>query len=248
MIDTIDVTVCSASVATCTLPAVSFGSNIRRLRSAVGIRTQRELADRLGVPQPQVSDWENDRYAVLETGTLLRLAKALHCSVDQLLSGVDPDYDRVREATAAVPGDVPTRIDLLRGAQADIPVVAEGDAAPVPIRWRGSKPAPPQVLLRLPRPGDLDDPDAYGVEVRSDAMLPAHRPRSIAIVAPRRRFEDGDEVYAQLVSGERSIRVVTKTTGAYLLQPYNLAYPARVVKRRDMHALHVIVYSRRREP
>ena len=227
---------------------MSFGRNIRRLRSAAGVRTQRELADRLGVPQPQVSDWENDRYTVLETGTLLRLAKALRCSVDQLLTGVDPDYDRVREATTANPSDIPTRLDLLRGGETDIPVVAEGDAAPVPASWRGTKPPPPEILLRLPRPGDLDDPDAYGVEVRSDAMIPAHRPQSIAIVAPRRRFEDGDEVYAQLASGERSIRVVTKTAGAYVLQPYNPAYPPRVVKRRDLHALHVIVYSRRRDP
>ena len=248
MLDSIDVTVCRGRAATCTLAAVSFGSNIRRLRSAAGVRTQRELADRLGVPQPQVSDWENDRYTVLETGTLLRLAKALQCSVDHLLTGVDPDYDRVREATIASPGDVATRVDLLGGAEADIPVVAEGDAAPVPIRWRGAQPTPPEIVLRLPRPGDVDDPDAYGVEVRSDAMVPAHPPRTIAIVAPRRRFEDGDEVYAQLASGERSIRLVKKTPGAYLLQPYNLAYPPRLVKRRDVHAFHVIVYSRRREP
>ncbi len=214
---------------------------------AAGFRTQRELADRLGVPQPQVSDWENDRHAVLETGTLLRLAKVLRCSVDQLLAGVDPDYDRVREATTADPRDVATRIDLLRATEADIPVVAEGDAAPVPISWRGAKLKPPQILLHLPRPGDLDDPDAYGVEVRSDAMVPAHRPRTIVIVAPRRRFEDGDEAYAQLASGERSICLVTKAPGAYLLQSYNVAYPPRLVKRRDMHALHVIVYSRRRE-
>ena len=226
---------------------MSFGSNIKRLRSAAGVRTQRELADRLGVPQPQVSDWENDRHTILETGTLLRLAKALRCSVDQLLTGVDPDYDRVREATMAIPGGVSTRIDLVGGTAADIPVVAEGDVAPVPITWRGAEPKPPAILLRLPRPGDLDDPDAYGVVVRTDAMIPAHRPRTSAIVAPGRRFADGDEVYAQLASGERAIRLVTKTSGAYLLQPYNHAFPARLVKRRDVHALHVIVYSRRRE-
>ncbi len=200
------------------------------------------------MPQPQVSDWENDRHTVLETGTLLRIAKALGCSVDQLLSGVDPDYDRVREATAATAGDVGTTIDLLRGTTPDIPVVAEGDMAPVPVTWRGAKStASPEILLRLPRPGDLADPDAYGVVVRGDAMMPAHRPRTIAIVAPGHQFEDGDEVYAQLASGERLIRLATKLPGAYLLQSYNHSYPPRFVKRRDVQALHVILYSRRRQ-
>ena len=114
---------------------------------------------------------------MLETGTLLRIAKALGCSVDQLLTGVDPDYDRVREATAAAAGDVATTMDLLRGTTPDIPVVAEGDVAPAPVTWRGAKSqTSPEILLRLPRPGDLDDPDAYGVVVRGDAMMPAHRP------------------------------------------------------------------------
>ena len=81
----------------------------------------------LGVPQPQVSDWENDRYSVLETLTLVKIAKGLRCSVDQLLVGVDPDYDRVRE-TGGVVSVEPTRVDFSVETPADIPVVAEGDA------------------------------------------------------------------------------------------------------------------------
>ena len=86
---------------------VSLGQNIKRLRWEAGLQTQKALADLLGVPQPQVSDWENDRYAVLETLTLVKIAKGLRCSVDQLLAGIDPDYDRVREA--AVSGRPSTR-------------------------------------------------------------------------------------------------------------------------------------------
>ena len=85
-----------------TLSDVSLGQNIKRLRNVAGIPTQRALADRLHVPQPQVSDWENDRYGTLETQTLMKLAKVLRCSIDQLLDGVDPEYDKVREAREAV--------------------------------------------------------------------------------------------------------------------------------------------------
>ena len=226
---------------------VRVGTNIRRLRAAAGIRTQRELAERLGVPQPRVSDWENDRYTALEMPTLLRLAKVLHCSVDQLLAGVDPDYDRVREALVGTAGTAASTIDFLGGKAVGLPVVAEGDAAPTATNWRPSKKyAPPVILHRLPRPGDLHDPDAYGVEVRSDAMVPAHRPRTIAIVAPSHPLEDGDEVYAQLASGERAIRLAHRMQGGYLLQSYNHGYPTRIVRRKDIVGMHVIVYSRRR--
>ena len=225
---------------------VQVGRNIRRLRAAAGIRTQRELAERLGVPQPRVSDWENDRYTVLEMPTLLRIAKALRCSVDQLLAGVDPDYDRVREAVVGAAGAAPSTVDFLGDKAADLPVVAEGDAAPTPTNWRPSKKsAPPVILHRVPRPGDLHDPDAYGVEVRSDAMIPAHRPRMIAIVAPSHPLEDGDEVYAQLTSGECAIRLMHRMQGGYVLQSYNHGYATRIVRRKDVVGMHVIVYSRR---
>ena len=46
--------------------AVSLGENIKRLRTVAGIQTQKAFAELLGVPQTQVSDWENDRYPVLE--------------------------------------------------------------------------------------------------------------------------------------------------------------------------------------
>lgn len=74
----------------------SIGENIRRIRTDRGIRTQGELAKLLEVPQPQASDWENDRYKTLDTTTLLRIAKKLRVSVDELVVGVDNEYDGVR--------------------------------------------------------------------------------------------------------------------------------------------------------
>ena len=107
---------------------MSLGQNIKRLRMAAGISTQRGLADRLHVPQPQVSDWENDRYGTLETQTLMKLAKVLRCTIDQLLDGLDPDYDRVREARVAIDAE-PRHIDYATDADGSIPLVAEGSAA-----------------------------------------------------------------------------------------------------------------------
>ena len=225
---------------------MSLGQNIKRLRIAAGISTQRALADRLHVPQPQVSDWENDRYGTLETQTLMKLAKVLRCTIDQLLDGVDPDYDQVREARVAIDAE-PRRIDYATDAAGTIPLVAEGSAAPAGTPWKGDAPPPGEIERWIPRPRDVEDASAYGVHVRGDSMTPAHPPHTIAIVSPDRRLQDGDEAYVQLAPDERLIRLVRKTRGGYVLESYNHVYPARVVARKDVLSIHVILYSRRRD-
>ncbi len=229
-----------------TLSDVSLGQNIKRLRIAAGLSTQRALADRLHVPQPQVSDWENDRYGTLETQTLMKLAKVLRCSIDELLDGVDPDYDQVREAREAIDVE-PRRIDYGTDEIGRIPVVAEGAATPAGIAWEEGAPPPGDVEGWVPRPRDVADENAYAVRVRGDSMAPAYPPHTIAIVAPGRRVQDGDEAYVQLAPDERLIRLVRKTRGGYVLESYNHMYPARVVARKDVLSMHVILYSRRRD-
>ena len=213
---------------------MSLGRNIKRLRAMAGLRTQKAFAERLGVPQPQVSDWENDRYAALEISSLVKVAKVFHCSVDELLAGVDPDYDRIREG-----GAVPATI------RPDIAVVAEGDAPPDGVTTRDERAqGRPEVLRWLPRPRDLGDPKAYGVEIRGDSMFPAYRPNMIAIVSPELEVRDGDEVYGQLASGECVVRLLRACRGGYLLEPYNPAHDVRVVGQEEIESLHAIVYSR----
>ncbi len=230
---------------------VSLGQNIKRLRWEAGLQTQKALADLLGVPQPQVSDWENDRYAVLETLTLIKIAKGLRCSVDHLLAGMDPDYDQVREqshAIAAAPagadsaGEAPAE----SSARTEIPVIAEGDAFPAGVAWSDGARERVDIVQWIARPGDLQDPNAYGVQIRGDAMFPAYRPAMIAVVSPGNRVQHGDEVYVQLASGERLVRVAHAVQGNFVLQSYNHAYTARFAKPREIQAMHVIVYSRRR--
>ena len=59
------------------------------------------------------------------------------------------------------------------------------------------------------------------------------------------RVRDGGEVCAYLVSGERLVRVVHTVEGGFMREPYNPAYPARLVEQTEVQAMHAIVYSRR---
>ena len=214
---------------------MSLGKNIKRLRTVSGIQTQKAFAQLLGVPQAQVSDWENDRYGVLGVSSLIKLAKAFHCSVDDLLAGVDPDYDRIQmRGAVAVPA----------GTGSAIAVVAEGDAFLNGTTWEGREQQRPAVLGWLSRPGNLGDPSAYGIRIRGDSMLPAFRPNMIAIVSPELAVRAGDEIYVQLASGECLVRLLHTSRSGYILQPYNPAHHARLVEQGEIEAMHAIVYSR----
>lgn len=74
--------------------AVAFGKNVKRIRLELEMQ-QKELARRLGVKQSAVSGWESDKRGLPEGPTLIRFAKALNCSIDDLLAGVDAGYDEI---------------------------------------------------------------------------------------------------------------------------------------------------------
>lgn len=65
--------------------------NIAARRIALGMKAG-ELAQRLGVVQSVVSEWENNTEE-FKAPTLIRLALALDCTVDDLLAGEDAEYD-----------------------------------------------------------------------------------------------------------------------------------------------------------
>jgi transcriptional regulator with XRE-family HTH domain len=75
----------------------TFGENLARLRDAAGFKTSKSLADALSVAPSMISRLENDLQGLPETPTLLRLAKVLNASVEDLLDGVDLEYQQMLE-------------------------------------------------------------------------------------------------------------------------------------------------------
>lgn len=110
----------------CGVDTAALGRNIKRLRKRPELNIRAvDLAERMSVTKPVISNWENWKGDSLPDGqTLLRLAKALGASVDDLLEGVDPDYDAARAKTNPVTpivikhppsqkggADVPSRVE-----------------------------------------------------------------------------------------------------------------------------------------
>jgi len=227
----------------------TFGENLRRVREERGL-SQKELAEKMGVGQGQLSNWESDRFGLPETGTVLRAAKALVCSVEDLLSGIDPEYAGHGTHTAGVIGRgeaEPDFTDVSTGYKRDdIPMIAEGDASPQPgLFWEEDGTLKSDIEDRISRPHDVTDPRAYGVKVRGDSMAPIYRPGMKLIVSPNTPARDGDEVYVMLLNGERLLKIARKVPGGWMLESANPAYESRFVKKSEIGAMHPIIWSRR---
>lgn len=118
---------------------MTVGANVKRIRKAAGFKTQAALARAMGIPQPRVSDIENDRYERPDTKTLLAYATALGCSLGDLLEGVD-GYEEERPAApttappaVAAPEPTPSQVEAAK-LVARIDLL---DKKIQPLAWRG---------------------------------------------------------------------------------------------------------------
>lgn len=212
------------------------------MRKAANL-SARELAKRVGVTPPVMSKWETQK-GLPEGPTLLKLAKALGVSVDELLAGVDPEYDLVREDRAQY-GPSPDA-DASAQARRAIPILSEGDAPPDGLSWTPDGAPLFQVDEWGSRPSDVRDPRAYLVVIRGDAMEPMIKPGMRAVVSPNQPVADGDLACVHLRSGERLVRVVQHDPAqrGWLLATYNPASRARFVPEADVAMIHKVAYVR----
>lgn len=225
----------------------TIGENIKALREAAGFAQQNEFATALGVPQSRVSDWERDRYALPDTASLIKIAKVVGRSINTILRGIDKNYDLVVNNERG--NDVEDEyIDVSGHTPDDIPVISEGDASPDGgVFYDDNGVLLIEVEDRITRPYDVTDTKAYGVRVRGDSMLPTYKPGMVLIVSPNTPVRDGDEVYVQLLSGERLIKIAKRVSHGWLLESLNPSYSHRYVKKSEVRSMHPIIWSRRRQ-
>lgn len=253
------------------LTVATFGSNLTRLREKAGFKTAKSLADAIGSSAPVVSRWENDATGLPEGPTLLRLAKALSCSIEELMDGVDPDYDVVR---ARVNRDQLARLGVRRGAdlataqpeqvidanglrheavpidedvtnykRADVPIIQEGEASPVGMIWDAGDPRTTEVEYTS-RPYDFRESGAYAVVLRGDSMEPILKRGMRLIMSAVQPVGDGDVAYVQLRNGERLVKIATRVTDGWLLTSANPAHPPRQVHVDEVEHIHKVAYVR----
>jgi phage repressor protein C with HTH and peptisase S24 domain len=235
----------------CNTRVFHIGDVIRKLRTERGL-DQRELAKMAGVSVTTLSELERGE-GNKTIGTIAKVATALGTSVEQLHLAVargqmeelsNEYWSRSSETVEAVPSGE----DVSGYTPNQVPVIAEGDASPQPnLFWGDDGMLLSDVEDRISRPYDVNDPRAYGVRVRGESMAPTYRPGMLVVVSPNTPPSDGDEVYVQLLSGERLLKVARKLPGnAWLLESHNPSFPPRLVQPEEIGAMHPVMWSRRK--
>lgn len=213
------------------------GDVIRKLRQERGLSLE-QFSEVAAVNKATISQIERGE-ANPRSDTLARIAFALGTTVEALYATLLPARDtrnNVEDGTIDVSDYMPH----------DIPVVAEGEASPQgTLFWASEGVLNNEVEDRISRPRDVTDPHAFAVKVRGDSMLPVFKPGMLLIVSPRGTARDGDEVYIELLDGERLIKVARRTAGGWILESANPAYPPRVVQQTEIGAIMPILYARR---
>jgi phage repressor protein C with HTH and peptisase S24 domain len=219
------------------------GDVIRKLRQGRGWNVE-NLAQQAGIDKMTVSRIERGEGARQES--LDKIARAFG-----LISAVEL-YRLVPTAAAAVAGVEPlahegerTGEDIFTDYRRDdIPVIVEGHATPQPgLFWSEDGSLRSDVVdERVSRPSGISDPHAYAIRVHGDSMFPRFKPGERLIASPRQEVRDGDEVYVELLSGERLIKQARRTSGGWMLVSYNPAYPPREVRREEVGAIHPIIH------
>ena len=231
----------------------TFGERLKEIR-AKRFPLQGDFATALGLPQSSVSAWETDRHKLPDTANLIRIAKVLEVSVEELLVGVDAGYDQLRQTSTGDSllreGERVEGFDVRDGYQPDdLPVITEGEGSPRPeIFWDHAGQLLTTVTERISRPAGLTDRRAYGVKVKGDSMVPAIRPGHYLVVSPAAPITDGDEVFVVLKSGAHLIKFAKKIDGGWLLESANQLHESRLVKKSEIESIHAIVWIRRKRP
>ncbi|WP_298724295.1 helix-turn-helix transcriptional regulator [uncultured Ferrovibrio sp.] len=97
---------------------------------------------------------------------------------------------------------------------------------------------------KLPFP-EMDDPQAYALEISGDSMLPVYRDGDVVIVSPAASIRRGDRVIAKTVQGEVMCKILARRTLTRVeLTSFNPAHPDRSFDVHELAWMARIVWAR----
>lgn len=214
-------------------PPSPLGKLIRSERRRKHI-TAEELAQRVSKGKTFLQDLESGKTDLVTGDTLLRLAKGLKLTPEQLL---DAQRAEIRELRAALRqaegGDGGRGVPLLEAEDGGLPAQL-GEKQVL----QGAE------LDRVALPGIRGR--AFAVSWRNDEMTapsgPSFPPGSTLVFGYERAARHEDFVYA-VVDGVATFRRLFMDPGGIRLQPLNLNYPPRSLGRDEVQALYPLLAS-----
>jgi len=210
-----------------TLP---FGLRLRGLRLARGL-TMAELAERIGVSQPAISQWESGREKPGRE-SLLKLSAELGVSVEDLLSNPVSHAQAPQPQPHQMPSDVPVFGTAVGGESGDFSFNGE-------------------VIDYVRRPhGVAQARNVYALWVTGDSMAPWNQSGDLIYVTPTRPPAVGDHVVVELAgphpgeAGTAMVKLLVGQTATHVrLRQYNPAREFQIARAR-IKALHKVLSLR----
>ena len=191
-----------------------FPQRLKQLRKEAGL-SQKSLSEHLGVTQQAVGKWETGRSSP-DPATLARLASLLNTSADYLL-GIT---ERAAEPAAPLPYK-----------ESPIPVIGSVRAGYGSLAFEedyGTEYA------------CVKDPDSYFyLVVKGDSMEPRIQDGDLALVHRQPTLENGDLGVMVFGEGEGTLKKYIQRGNAVILQPFNPAYPEKVIRGEELNQLFI---------
>ncbi len=197
----------------------------RRLTLALSDREPLEVAVQARISKTAIYNYmAGDRAP--RSAILHRLASVCGVSLEWLLA----TSDQIRDVSGHVPDDLPVvgRAGAGRGEFSE-------DGFPVGEGWR-----------RVLRPYDLNDANAFGVEVRGDSMSPRYENKEIVVCSPNKEWHSGDYCVVKTVAGEYLIKRIKKENADLVLISIAHGYDPIIMPLSDIAGIYRIVWKKER--
>ncbi|MDD2998413.1 MAG: XRE family transcriptional regulator [Candidatus Riflebacteria bacterium] len=176
--------------------------------------SQTKLAELAGLPRTTISSWCNGKSSPAKHADLIKLAKALGMTLDEIISALKIDMS-ARGETIANFDDMTgwVKLKVIGRVPAGVPIEAVEE-------YSGEIVVPPEHA----RPG------CYALEVRGNSMVPKIMDGDVVVVAPCLDPRNGQIVVTRINSdGEVTLKKFQKDDGAILLVPENPEYQTRIL-------------------
>lgn len=197
----------------------------RRLTLALSDREPLEVAVQARISKTAIYNYmAGDRAP--RSAILHRLASVCGVSLEWLLA----TSDQIRDVSGHVPDDLPVvgRAGAGRGEFSE-------DGFPVGEGWH-----------RVLRPYDLNDANAFGVEVRGDSMSPRYENKEIVVCSPNKEWHSGDYCVVKTVAGEYLIKRIKKANADLVLISIAHGYDPIIMPLSDIAGIYRIVWKKER--
>ena len=193
--------------------STTFGDRIREARKAAGL-TQRQLADKIGVSNTSISNWENS-FSMPDPDTIQHLCWALN---------VQPNYF-FGAALSSIPGIIPMpemrKVPLIGTIACGAPILADEHI---------------EEYIDIPRHIQAD----FALACKGDSMINARIfDGDIVYIRQQDTVENG-EIAAVLIDGDATLKRVRIHPDRIILEPENPMYDPLVYRNEEMNTVRIL--------